>query len=115
MVKTKSEVEKDTKSVEIPSQVKAVFEQAGKMLGIAAKEGWIIFVRQYVVRGISEIFVGAVVLWVAWYLQPYIGLWWLLGVLAATPFFYGAIQLIGNPRYWAIEDIVDTTKNFKER
>jgi hypothetical protein len=97
----------------LPQQVRDAIEGAAKMLGVAVVELWSIFVRQYVVRGVSELFFALVIVGVSIYLQSYIGLWWLLAAAPSMILFYGAIQYLGNPKYYAIEDITKKIKSFK--
>lgn len=99
----------------IPSSVSEIINQIAKGLGVAAVELWSIFVRQYLVRGITELFTGLVLVASAYFLQPYIGLWILLPLAVSLIFFYGAILLIGNPKYYAIDDISNRVKNFKPK
>lgn len=98
----------------LPDQVQEALNHAAKMMGVAVAELWSIFVRQYVVRGISELFFGVVIVSVALYLQSYIGLWWLAVAAPSMILFYGAIQYLGNPKYYAIEDIIKKIKTFRE-
>ena len=113
--------EKETKAkdsedanLSIPEQVREAISGAARLLGVAVTELWSIFVRQYIVRGISEAFFGIVIFSTAVYLQGYIGLWWLLAAAPSMILFYGAIQNLGNPKYYAIEDIIKKVKTFKK-
>jgi len=98
----------------LPEQVQEALNRVAQMMGVAVAELWYIFVRQYVVRGLSEVFIGVVFIVVAWTLAPLVGYWGLLIAAPSLPFFYGAIQLLGNPKYYAIEDITKKVKELKE-
>lgn len=111
MPRAKKEVVKSEPTV--PEQVREALDKVAKMMGVAVSELWGIFVRQYVVRGISELFIAAVFVVVALILSPLVGYW---GLLIASPslfFFYGAIQYLGNPKYYAIEDIMKKVQDIK--
>ena len=98
----------------LPSQINEVIAALAKGLGVAATELWSIFVRQYFVRGVTEAFTGIVLCVASYFLAPYIGLWILIPLAVALGFFYGSILLIGNPKYYAIEDITGKIGDFKE-
>lgn len=103
---------KDT-SLEIPESVSKAVAAIAKGIGVAAGELWGIFVRQYFVRGITEAFTGAVLSVASYFLYPFIGLWILAPLLVALGFFYGAILLIGNPKYYALADITKRIQELK--
>jgi hypothetical protein len=111
---TKKSEQESTPAIDIPAQVQEALNSAAKMLGVAVTELWTIFVRQYVVRGISEVFFGVVIFLTAWSLRSHIGLWWLLASAPSHIFFYGAIQQLGNPKYFAIGDILGKVKSFNK-
>jgi hypothetical protein len=92
----------------IPETVKAGLEALAKGLGVAAIELWSIFVRQYIVKGVTELFTALVLVGSGIFLANLVGYWSIVAFAASLPFFYGTILLLGNPKYYAITDI--TTK-----
>ncbi len=90
---------------QIPSTIKAGIEAIAKGLGVAAVELWSIFVRQYVVKGLTQVFTGLVLVGFGVFLATVFGYWSLIAFALSLPFFYGAIMLLGNPKYYAIQDI----------
>lgn len=82
-------------------------EPLAKALKIAVGKLWDIFVRRYIAKGVSEIFIALVISAVSLVLlreHPMV-LWVPFVVVAAL--LYDAIQLLINPAYYAIEDIMD--------
>jgi len=92
----------------IPATVRAGIEALAKGLGVAAIELWSIFVRQYIVKGVTQLFTAGVLVGSGIFLSGLVGYWSIIAFAAALPFCYGAILLLGNPKYYAITDI--TTK-----
>lgn len=113
MATKKEDVEKDPVEL-LPAQINEVISALAKGLGVAATELWSIFVRQYLVRGVTEAFTGIVLCIASYFLYGAIGLWILIPLAVALVFFYASILLIGNPKYYAIEDITGKIKDFKE-
>jgi len=97
----------------IPSEINEIVSGIAKTLGVAVGELWGIFVRQYFVRGITEAFTSAVLCVAAYCLRNTIHLWILAPLAVALGFAYAAILLLGNPKYYAIEDITDKINDFK--
>lgn len=95
-------------------QAKQVIDSLAKGLGVAATELWSIFVRQYVVRGANELFTAIVLFVAAFFLKDYIGFWALLPTAVGIGFVYGAISYLGNPKYYALNDIVKRIREFKD-
>lgn len=102
----------DTAAV-IGTQAKAVIDSLAKGLGVAATELWSIFVRQYIVRGANELFTAVVLFTLAFFLKDYIGFWALIPTAIGIGFVYGAISYLGNPKYYALNDIVKRIQEFK--
>lgn len=100
-------------SAEIPATVRDGIEAIAKGIGVAAVELWSIFVRQYVVKGITEIFTALVLIGAGIFLATQLGYWSIIPFAAALPFCYGAIMLVGNPKYYAIQDIIEKIKSLK--
>lgn len=100
----------DTK---LPATIKDGIEAIAKGLGVAAAELWSIFVRQYIVKGITEVFTALVLIGGGVFLAVQLGYWALIPFTAALPFCYGAIMLLGNPKYYAIQDITRKIKELK--
>lgn len=99
----------------IPDTINEAISAIAKGIGVAATELWSIFVRQYFVRGITEAFTGVVLCVASYFLAPEIGLWVLAPLAVALGFFYGAILLLGNPKYYALEDITKRIQAFKSK
>lgn len=114
MPSNKESDQEENKGVDIPKSVMDAIGAVAKGIGVAATELWTIFVRQYLVRGVTEAFTGIVLCVASFFLQPVIGLWILVPLGIALLFFYGSILLIGNPKYYALEDITKRIKDFRE-
>lgn len=97
----------------IPATVRAGIEALAKGLGVAAIELWSIFVRQYVVKGLTELFTAIVLVGSGLFLWHIVGYWSLIAFAASLPFFYGTIMLLGNPKYYAITDITEKINELK--
>lgn len=97
----------------IPSTIKEGVEAISKGLGVAAVELWSIFVRQYIVKGATELFTAISLSVFAFVLHNTIKWWALIPTAIAHLFFYGAIKLLGNPKYYAIQDITRKIKALK--
>ena len=98
----------------IPSSINAGIEAIAKGLGVAAIELWGIFVRQYIVKGLTEIFTAFILIGIGVFLAFQVGYWSLIPLALALPFCYGSIQLLGNPKYYAIEDITEKINELKK-
>lgn len=110
--KAEAETEKDAIAA-IGSQAKQVIESLAKGLGVAVTELWSIFVRQYIVRGINELFTAIIMFTIAFFMWGYLRFWALIPVAIGIGFIYGAIAYLGNPKYYALEDITKKIKGFK--
>ncbi len=97
----------------LPDSIKAGIEAIAKAMGVAAVELWEIFVRQYVVKGITEVFTALVLIGAGVFIATQFQYWALIPFGLALPFCYGAIMLLGNPRYYAINDITKKIKELK--
>lgn len=97
----------------LPETIKDGVEAIAKAMGVAAVELWSIFVRQYVVKGITEVFTALVLIGAGVFLAYRVGYWALIPLAGALPFCYGAIMLLGNPKYYALQDITDKIKSLK--
>lgn len=107
---------KATKAVmesEIPSSIREGIEALAKGLGVAAIELWSIFVRQYIVKGFTEVFTALVLIGAGIFLAFVAGYWAIIPLALALPFCYGAIMSLGNPKYYAIQDITYKIKELK--
>ena len=98
----------------IGSEAKKIIDSLAKGLGVAAGELWGIFIRQYVVKGISEAFTALVLFIGAAVLFQFVGWFALIPVAVGIGLVYGAINYLGNPKYYALNDIVKRIKGFKE-
>ena len=103
--------EKD-KVKEVSDLATKAVEAVAKSLGVATVELWKIFVRQYIVKGLANVFVAIVLYVAAYLLWGAIGLFALIPISIATTIVYMAIPYIGNPQYYAIEDITTRVKDF---
>lgn len=97
----------------LPVSIRAGIEALAKGLGVAAIELWSIFVRQYIVKGVTELFTALVLVGAGIVLAPKVHYWSLFAFAAALPFCYGTILLLGNPKYYAINDITSKIKELK--
>src|SRR5688572_23621869 len=97
----------------LPSTIRSGVEAIAKGLGVAAVELWSIFVRQYVVKGLTDLFTALVLIGGGVFLATQAGYWALIPLAAALPFCYGTIMLLGNPKYYAIQDITKKIKELK--
>lgn len=98
----------------VGAQAKQVIDSLAKGLGVAATELWTIFVRQYIVRGANELFTALVLFVGAFFLKDWIQFWALIPAAIGVGFVYGAISYLGNPKYYALNDIVARIKKFKD-
>lgn len=98
----------------VGAEAKKVIDALAKGLGVAAAELWTIFVRQSVVKGLNELFTALILFVFAFFLKDYISFWALIPTAIGIAFVYGAINYLGNPKYYALNDIVERVKNFKE-
>lgn len=98
----------------IGGEARQAIDAIAKGLGVAAVELWKIFVRQSIVRGISELFTAIVLFVFAWFLKDYIGFWSLVPTAVGIGLCYGTIHFLGNPQYYAIGDITKRIGKFKE-
>lgn len=110
---TTEDVKQDAIAV-IGSEAKKIIDTLSKGLGVAAGELWGIFIRQYVVKGISELFTAVVLFVAAFVLFQFISWFALIPVAIGIGLVYGAINYLGNPKYYALNDIVKKIKGFKE-
>lgn len=101
---------KDTVTKEILQDL----EPLAKVLKVGVGELWSIFVRQYVVKGISELFTALVLFGAAFLLKDFIHYWALIPVVVGIYLVYDTINLVGNPKYWAIDDITKKVKEFSD-
>ena len=112
MATSKAVAEDKKQDFTVPETVTKALEAIAKTIGVAVGELWYIFVRQYFVRGITEAFTGIVLSVASYFLFPVIGLWILIPLAVALMFFYGAILLLGNPKYYALTDITSKIQEF---
>lgn len=82
-------------------------------LKVAVTELWSIFVRQSIVKGISALFTALILTAGAWALKDSIHYWALIPLVIAIALVYDAIAQLGNPKYYALEDITKRTKEFR--
>src|SRR5690242_6104860 len=109
----KKEVEETIVESKLPLTIRAGVEAIAKGLGVAAVELWSIFVRQYVVTGLTEVFTALVLIGAGVFMAFHIDWWSLIPLVLALPFCYGAIMSLGNPKYYAIQDITRKIKELK--
>lgn len=100
------------KKVDIPNSLKKGLESLAKGIGVAATELWIIFVRQYLVKGIAMLFTAILFLIVAWFLWKIWPLVTILPIGGAIALMYASIMYIGNPRYYALNDLTQKLDAF---
>jgi len=110
----KKSVKSDDGAGVVPESVQKAIGAIAKGIGVAATELWTIFVRQYVVRGLSELFTAFVLYGAAFFLRESVGLWALIPAGIGMAFTYGAIAYLGNPKYYALADITKRIQEFKD-
>lgn len=108
-----NKAQKAVLDAKLPESIKAGVEAIAKAMGVAAVELWSIFVRQYIVKGITEVFTALVLIGAGVHIAFAFGYWALVPFALALPFCYGAIMLLGNPKYYAINDITKKIKELK--
>ena len=107
------DAQKSIMKAKVPKSVQAGLEALGKGMGVAAVELWVIFVKQYVVKGLTELLTAILLVASGLVLWPLVGYWGLVPIFAAIPFLYGTVMLLANPRYYAIEDITKKINELK--
>lgn len=105
---------KKTKLDTIPEKIQEALEAVAKGVGIAATELWKIFARQYFMYGVANAFGGVSATIAAFALRKEIGLWFLVPLAGAHLLFYWAIMMMGNPKYYALNDITNRVKGFMD-
>lgn len=98
----------------IEKDIAGLLQPLADGLKVAVGELWGIFVRQFVVKGISELFTAVVLCTGAYYLQPHIEYLALIPVVLAVVLVYDAINLLGNPKYYALNDITKKVQKLKD-
>lgn len=106
---------KDKKALIDTDSVTKALEPLAKGLKVAVSELWGIFVRQYVVKGLSEGFTAILLLVTAHFLKNSIHYWALIPVAIAIYLIYDVINLLGNPKYYALEDISNRVRDFDDK
>lgn len=104
----------DKKSILDTDAVTKALEPLAKGLKVAVSELWGIFVRQYVVKGLSEAFTAGVLLAIAYMLKDAVHYYALIPVAIAVYLTYDVISLLGNPKYYALEDLSNRVRNFND-
>lgn len=100
----------------VPDEEEALqkIEPIAKLLGKTASQLWKMFIMRYVAKGIAQVFLAVFINWVA-----YIFLWaphkyWMLAPLGVGGILvYDAIQLLANPYYFAMNDVLYRVKTEK--
>ncbi len=109
---TKS-VQKTIIDAKLPKNIQDAIEAIAKGLGVGAVELWSIFVRQYVVKGLTQVFTALVLIGAGIFIATQFQYWALIPFGFALPFCYAAIMLLGNPKYYAIQDITKKINELK--
>lgn len=94
------------------ARISEAIESISKSVGVAATELWKVFVRQYIVRGISELFTAGILFTAGYLLWPAIRYFALIPISVGILFVYGAIVFLGNPTYYALTDVSERVKIF---
>lgn len=105
-----------SKTQGLTADLEKKLEPIAKAMGVAVKELWVIFVREYVVHGLSQLFLAAIFALTGWFLYNKTGVHpalALIGVVPASFFAYSSIQYLGNPKYHALNDITERLKDAK--
>lgn len=73
---------------------------------------WKIFVRRYIAKGVSEMVAAGIIMWLTTdKLWAHHWVWWLcIPFPVCVLLIFDAIQLLINPHYWAMNDIVERIK-----
>jgi len=80
------------------------------IVGVAVDKLWSVFVRKYIARGISELFLAVIISVIAFYFKDInVCVAGVLAIAAAT-FVFSAIQLVVNPSYYALMEITNKIK-----
>lgn len=98
---------------DVTAVAQKAIESVADVLGVAVTELWTIFVKQYVVRGITELFTAIILFTVAYLIKDLVHWYALIPAGIGLLFVYGSIPLLVNPKYYAIDDVYDKVKNFK--
>lgn len=97
-------------------KIKEAQDAVGSLAKIAGKgieEIWKIFVRKNIVHGLSVLFVaicliaGAIGMGLGWQISVPMA----IILIVAIVLIFVAINLLGNPAYYAMEDSIQTIKN----
>lgn len=80
------------------------------IVGKTAGELWKIFVMRYVAKGVAEIFSAIVISAVSLRLLGTTTLWLFAPGFLITVLIFDAIQLLVNPRYFALGDVMERIK-----
>lgn len=88
-----------------------------KTLGVAVTELWKIFCRQYLVKGVSQLFSGIIfiigAIFMGIYLVP-ISNWLIIAVIGVSIwsilFIHSSIPYLFNCSYYALDDLMDRIK-----
>src|ERR1035441_3736221 len=84
---------------------KAAVEPLAKLVGKATSELWKIFVWRYIAKGLGEVFLAVYGSYVGWiYLHQNDRLWVIPFLCVSGILIFDAIQLLFNPRYFAMND-----------
>lgn len=95
----------------VPTEAEALqkVEPIAKLLGKTAGQLWKMFVMRYIAKGLAQVFL-AVFLNVICYIylnhqHPY-NLWMIIPLAVGGVLVYDAIQLLANPYYYAMNDVL---------
>ena len=104
------------KPVTTEAEALAKVEPIAKILGKTAGQLWKIFLFRYIAKGIAQIFLAVFINVVAYmylnHLHPY-NPWMLLPLAAGGVLIYDAIQLLVDPYYFAMNDVLFRLKTEK--
>ena len=107
------DVQKKIVDANLPKNIEDALEALAKGLGVGAVELWSIFVRQFVVKGLVQVFTAVVLIATGVFIATQFQYWALIPFGLALTFCYPAILLLGNPKYYAIQDITQKIKELK--
>ena len=100
----------------IPTEQEALtkVEPIAKLLGKTAGQLWKVFVMRYIAKGVAQIFLAIFLNWVCyiflWHQHSY-NYWMLIPLIVGGILVYDAIQLLFNPYYFAMNDVMYRLKN----
>ena len=95
------------------SEVLKNLEPIAEALKIGVGEIWQVFYRKYLVKGLSElvvIVILGVIIYLTYHIKTVNSFTVPICTIAGLGYLFDAINLIGNPKYYALTEIYDLLK-----